>query len=314
MRLRLKILLMVLFGLLATATAQDSTSPYTISTIAGGALPALPLYATGVSIGSPTGITVDSAGNVYFSGPNVVFKLTPAGLITRVAGTGAGGGYSGDGGPAIQAQLNFPRAFPYDGMDWGDIVSSLAIDKAGNLYIADMENDRVRKIGVDGIITTIPGPGHILQSREPSGVALDRNGDLNVVSPWANIWKVTASGEIVTVPGTGFGCANWPTSQQCVPYSAAADNAGNLYIVDTGHCRVQRISADGDITTVAGDDRSDPRGPRIAADTQEMAGPLRAPLLAGPMVWQWTVPAMSILLIPETTGFERSPRTESSLP
>src|SRR4030095_5081604 len=97
--LRVKILLLVLFfGLLATATAQDSISPYTISTVAGGALPPVPLQATAVSIGSPTGVAADSAGNVYFSGPNVVFKLTPAGLITRVAGTGAGGAYSGAGG------------------------------------------------------------------------------------------------------------------------------------------------------------------------------------------------------------------------
>jgi len=281
--LNVTILLLVLFsGLIATATAQDSTPPYTISTIAGGALPPVPLQATAVSIGSPTGIAVDSAGNVYFSGPNVVFKLTPAGVLTRVAGTGAGGGYAGDGGPAIQSQLNFPRAFPYDGLDWLDIVGNLAIDRAGNLYIADMENDRVRKVGVDGIITTVPGPGHVLQAREPSGVAVDRNGDLNVVSPWANIWKVTASGEIVTVPGTGFGCSEWPTSRQCVPYSAAADKLGNLYIVDTGHCRVQRIGADGEITTVAGDGRSDPRGFAYRCEYSGDGGPATSAALNWP--------------------------------
>src|SRR5438876_3830946 len=96
------------------------------------------------------------------------------------------------------------------------------------------------------------------------------------------IWKVSASGEVVPVQGTGWGCASWPTSQQCVPYSVAADNAGNLYIMDTGHCRVQRIGTDGDLTTVAGDDRSDPRGFAYRCGYSVDGGPAASAALSWP--------------------------------
>jgi sugar lactone lactonase YvrE len=236
---RLVLIVFVIFGLRAVATAQESPR-YTISTVAGGALRAVPQDATAVSIGNPTGIAADAAGNIYFTGPSVVFKLDPGGLLTRVAGKG-GGGYSGDGGPAREAQLNFPRAAPWDGLDWDEIFSNLAVDSMGSLYIADTMNARIRKVDTNGTITTVPGT-----ERWPgSGVAVDRNGDVYGVSAWSGIRKFSASGQVtITDPRTGIGTAS--------SYSAAFDNAGNLYIPDTFRCSVQRIDADGGITLIAG--------------------------------------------------------------
>src|SRR5438552_1888933 len=117
---RMLTLLAVAMPAIATAQAPPA---YVIRTIAGGALPAVPFPATSISIGHPTGIAVDASGNIYFTGASVVFKLDSSGMVTRIAGMG-GGGYSGDGGPANQAQLNFPRAFPFDTLDWSDIVGS----------------------------------------------------------------------------------------------------------------------------------------------------------------------------------------------
>ena len=241
---RLVLIVFVVFGLHAAATAQELPQ-YTISTVAGGALPAVPQDATAVSIGNPTGIAADSAGNIYFTGPSVVFKLGPGGLLTRVAGNG-GGGYSGDGGPARQGQLNFPRAYPYDVIDWDEIVSNLAVDSLGNLYIADTMNDRIRKVDTNGIIMTVPG------TEGWQGFGVDRNGDVYSVSR-AGIQKFSASGQVPTnAPPAGIGA---------VRLYSAFDNAGNLYIADTFRCSVQRVGADGTITLIAGDARPNQYGP-----------------------------------------------------
>jgi sugar lactone lactonase YvrE len=112
--------------------------------------------ATSALLMGPQGVAVDSAGNIFIadSGDHRIRKITPDGIITTVAGNSplpsypAGavqGGFSGDGGPAVNAQLNYPI--------------DVAVDGAGNLYIADYENHRIRKISPDGIITTIAGDG-----------------------------------------------------------------------------------------------------------------------------------------------------------
>src|SRR5262245_34517410 len=114
-----------------------------------------------------------------------------------------------------------------------------------------MANNRVRKIGTDGIIATVAGtPGF----SQPSGVAIDGRGNLYVLVPWGYLYKVTASGELLALPETGSDCG-WPTSHLCGANGVAADRAGNLYVADTGHCRVLRLSADGEATTIAGDGR-----------------------------------------------------------
>jgi hypothetical protein len=112
-----------------------SAQQYVISTYAGGAPQATPVPGMAVSIGWPKGdVATDAAGNVYFASDNCVFKLDTNGFLTRVAGNSRVG-FSGDGGPATGAQLN-----PGPGS------SGVAVDSVGNLYIADVYNQRIRKV------------------------------------------------------------------------------------------------------------------------------------------------------------------------
>jgi sugar lactone lactonase YvrE len=251
---------------------------YTIATVAGGALPARDFDATAVSIGKPGGISASADGTVYFTGASVIFRLDRFGHLRRVAGT-AGAGLNGDGGPATQAQLSFPRAYPYDALDFGDVWGGVAVGSDGTLYIADMQNSRMRKVGTDGIITTVSGTVGL---REPSGAAADASGNAFGISAWATIVKISSGGDVAEVPGTGFGCGKWPTTLQCVPAGAAIDLAGNLYIADSGHCRIQKLGIDGSIVTIAGDARSDPRGFAYSCGKNATSGPATSAALGWP--------------------------------
>src|SRR5262249_18879241 len=153
---------------------------YTITTIAGGAPPTTPVTAVNTSIGQPQNAAADSSGNVYFSSGNSVFKLSSTGSMSIFAGN-ARVGYAGDGGPATKAQLNQPRG--------------VAIDSAGNVYIADTMNNVVRKVNTSGVITTVAGNGVAGYSgdgypavagdpslpppelNQPYGVAVDKQGN-----------------------------------------------------------------------------------------------------------------------------------------
>ncbi|HEY6344320.1 MAG TPA: NHL repeat-containing protein [Bryobacteraceae bacterium] len=205
----------------------------------------------------PTGVAVDGGGNLYIAdGANRrVRKVSPAGIITTIAGTGTQG-YSGDGGPATSAQLNLP--------------SAVAVDGAGNLYIADSscieDSPCVRKVSPTGIITTIagggssyPGDGASATSaelRDPSGVAVDGAGNLYIAERGGNrVRKVSPAGIISTAAGygtAGFSGDGGPatSAELFLPSGVAVDGAGNLYIAESG--RVRRVSAAGIITTVAG--------------------------------------------------------------
>src|SRR5438874_12085076 len=98
---------------------------YYIVDFSGAQLANTPVPSTSVSIGNPTGITTDAAGNVYIAGPSIIFKVDPSGMLTRIAGDGHNG-YSGDGSPAVDAELGFPLAVPADPIDWNDSVGNLA--------------------------------------------------------------------------------------------------------------------------------------------------------------------------------------------
>jgi trimeric autotransporter adhesin len=102
--------------------------------------------ATSVALTNPAGVAVDGAGNLYIGerGLNRILKVSPAGIITTLAGTGKAG-FSGDEGPATQAEINFPHG--------------MSIDRAGTLFFADSNNHRIRKVSADGIITTVAGSG-----------------------------------------------------------------------------------------------------------------------------------------------------------
>jgi sugar lactone lactonase YvrE len=160
-----------------TAGSLAEAQEYVVSPYAGGAPALTPIAGVTASIGQPYGVATGAAGNIYFSSDNCVFMLDANGLLTRVAGKYTLAGYSGDGGPATDAQLHDP--------------TGVAVDRAGNLYIADSGNNRIRKVSSAGIITTIAGNGAQGDSGDggpalraelwlPSGVAVDSTGHVFV--------------------------------------------------------------------------------------------------------------------------------------
>jgi len=211
------------------------------------------------SLNSPTATALDTAGNIYIAdyGNNVVRRVdSKTGVITTVAGTG-NAGYSGDNGPATAAQLSSPV--------------SLAIDGAGNIYVADYVNDVVRRIDAGtGIITTYAGqksasavgdggPALNAQLSSPTGLALDAAGNLFISTFGNRIRMVTAgSGTITTVAGTGgFGYTgnngSATSATLAFPEGIAVDGAGNIYIADTQNNVIREVNATtGVITSVAG--------------------------------------------------------------
>jgi sugar lactone lactonase YvrE len=223
---------------------------HTISTFAGGGLPVnIPGTSAGLSGGDkPESVAADRAGNLFFVYKNAVLRLDArTGVLTLVAGNGTPG-FSGDNGPATSAQLSDPLG--------------VAVDSAGNLYIADWGNDRVRKVS-KGVITTVAGngthgdngPATSAQLADPHGVAVDSAGNLYVTDDYGSTFKVS-NGAITTVAGNGtlgFSGDNGPaTSAQLFdPDGVAVDSAGNLYIADWNNDRVRKVSK-GVITTVAG--------------------------------------------------------------
>src|SRR5262249_8544328 len=147
--------------------------------------------ATNTSIGWATAVTTDSAGNVYFISSNSVFRVDPKGLLTRIAGN-LHAGYSGDGGPAIDAQLFTDDLSETDFRVIG-LPSGLAVDEKSNLYISDGGNGRIRKVSPNGIITTVAGngtrgysgdggPANAAQLASPHGLSVDSAGNLYIAN------------------------------------------------------------------------------------------------------------------------------------
>src|ERR1700694_1685279 len=135
-----------ILAILCSAASALSQTTYTIQTVAGSNLVGDGVSALNAQLSDAEGLALDSQGNVYIADPSHhrVRKVNVAGMIQTVAGSGSPD-FSGDGGPANAARLNAPYG--------------VAADRAGNLYIADLGNNRVRKVGPDGVITTIAGTG-----------------------------------------------------------------------------------------------------------------------------------------------------------
>jgi trimeric autotransporter adhesin len=213
--------------------------------------------ATNASLEGPSGCVLDSAGNLYISDEanNVVRKVTAStGIISTVAGNGdeagtAFGGSSGDGGLATHAELNHP---------WG-----LAMDSAGDLFIADTGNYRIQEVNAStGIITTVAS---LHSGANPEGLALDGAGNLYIAEQGdpSDVVKLNLStGALTVVAGNGtsgsggsvVGDGGRATSAVLSePQGVAVDAAGNIFISDTGDQRVREVTAStGIITSVVG--------------------------------------------------------------
>jgi sugar lactone lactonase YvrE len=241
----------------ATVTVVAGTGELGRSGDGGPALQAL--------LNFPYGVAISPAGLLYFSehGNDIVRRVDPDGTLVAVAGMAGKSGRSGDGGPATQARLSDPL--------------HLAFDAAGNLFIADGSNNRIRKVTPDGIITTYAGGGNpadrvgdggpatAARLNLARGLAVDAAGNLYIGDTENfRVRKVTPAGIISTVAGTGkkgySGDGGLATEARLnTPAALAMDTSGNLYIVEYGPGweegtgqRVRKVSPEGIISTVAG--------------------------------------------------------------
>ena len=237
--------------------------------------------ATSAQLNRPWGVAVDATGNVYIADNQRIRRVSPTGVITTIAGTGAAG-FSGDGGLAISATFNKPIG--------------VAVDAAGNVYVADNNNLRIRRISPDGTIASVAGNGAAgysgdggpatLASLNSSldyglGIAVDTAGSLYIADMKNHrIRKVPRGGVITTVAGNGnpgFSGDLGPAVSASLydPQDVAVDAAGNLYIADNGNKRVRKVSPGGIISTVAGtgaEGFSGDGGPAIKASFYYLRG------------------------------------------
>lgn len=245
-------------ALAALLAAQSSGPSYTLSTVAGTVSVGDGGPAANAVLLNPYGLVFDGSGNLYIADitANRIRKVDSAGMISTVAGTGAAG-FSGDGGPGTAARLNAPNG--------------LAVDGAGNVYIADTNNNRIRKLDTNGVITTVAGAGPAGYSgdgrkatqarlRSPYGVFVASSGALYVADSNNNrIRKVDSGGIIRTVAGSSR--AGWRPEDEgsaaanaglSFPTRIVVDDSGNLFIADTSNHRIRKVDKDGIITTYAG--------------------------------------------------------------
>ena len=246
-----------------TGTAIPNLTP----TKSGGAVPAklysqVSTYATAAASGLslPGGVAIDASGNLYVAdyGHNVIRKITPAGVVTVFAGSGSAGSTNGTG---AAASFNGP--------------TGLATDASGNVYVADANNNMIRKITPGGVVTTFAGNltggtinanGTSATFNSPTGVATDAAGNV-YVADFGNglIRKITPAGDVTLYAGnlngsgiatSGHADGTGTSASFLKPYAIAADAAGNLYVADQGNFTIRKITPAGGglgaVTTLAG--------------------------------------------------------------
>ncbi len=230
----------------------------TITTVAGSGTSGYSgdkAAATSAELFNPAGVAVDSIGNIYIADTyNHVIREVVTGATATAAGVAAGdiitfagtntGGYSGDGGAANLAELAFP--------------TGVAVDSAGNVYIADSANNVIREVSGGNIHTIVGGSSTTMQLNDPETVAVDASGNLYISEQSGYRISKFSDGNLTVIAGNGYigySGDNGPAvdAELDEPSAIALDSKGYLYICDTDNSRIRKISPNGIITTIAGD-------------------------------------------------------------
>jgi len=222
-----------------------------VTTLAGsGAAGATNGTGTAASFNNPFGTAVDAAGNVYVADfrNNLIREISPAGAVTTLAGSGAAGRTNGTG---TAASFSLP--------------ADVAVDAAGNVYVADYANALIRKISPAGVVTTLAGSGTTGSANgtgtaasfyEPTGVTVDAAGNVYVADAGNNlIREISPAGVVTTLAGGGAGGSTNGTGTAASfynPNGVAVDAAGNVYVAEYSTNLIRKISPAGAVTTLAG--------------------------------------------------------------
>jgi sugar lactone lactonase YvrE len=265
--------------LLALCFAGCMANAQVISTIAGNGTYGFSGdggLAISAEFAAPQSVVIDAAGSLYISdiSNQRIRKITPNGIISTFAGNGTAG-FSGDGGQATAAKINDPLG--------------IVLDAAGNLYIADQQNQRVRKITTTGIISTVAGNGTqsfggdagqatAAELNNPTDVAIDASGNLYIADESNNcVRKVTTAGIISTFAGNRSPSFSGDGGQASsaglnTPVGLTFDGSGNLYISDFNNWRVRKVATSGIISTIAGNGTEGYSGNGGQATSAELDG------------------------------------------
>lgn len=224
---------------------------YSVSTFAGsGTAGSTNNSGTSASFTNPTGITIDNTGNFYVAdyGNKIIRKITASGDVSTFAGSGETGNTNANG---ILASFNNP--------------TSVVTDTSGNIYVADTENNVIRKISSSGDVTTFAGDGTngstdangtLASFNKPTGVAIDNTGNIYVADSENNkIRKITPAGDVSTLAGSGASGSDdlvGNLATFAIPTGVAVDSFGNVYVADSEGSKIRKITPAGQVTTFAG--------------------------------------------------------------
>jgi sugar lactone lactonase YvrE len=243
-------------ALLSLTLAARAAAGYNFATFAGSPLISGHVNATGsaASFDGPNGLVLDASGNLYVSdySNNQIRKVTPAGVVTTFAGS-ATGTHGSANGTGTAASFYSP--------------GGLAIDGAGNIYVADSYNNAIRKITPGGVVTTFAGlagtsgstdaTGTAARFNSPLGVAVDGSGNVLVADTTNDtIRSITPAGVVSTIAGSAGSSGSTDSTGTAArfntPFGVAVDASGNIFVADSGNHLIRKIAPGGVVTTLAG--------------------------------------------------------------